>query len=318
MDNKKNYTNAYEAREITNNDNFLLLVKIKTRSKYLLKILNYIILIVIGLFFVYPFAWMASMSLRPLIEALSFNPGLIVTNPQWENYIYAWNQAQISHYVGNSIKYSVLVLGLQYLTIIPSAYAFASMEFKGKKMLWGTKYLGMMLPAEATLIPIYFIYSKMGLVDTWGGLILPSLFSMFGIYMFMQAIKQIPKEVIEAAKMDKAKNRTIMLKILVPMIAPVMITHLLVTFISNWNEYYWVLVMTNSESIRTLPVALRGLIQVEDGVPQWNVVMAGTMIQIAPIMLMYIFASKKVKNAIVGGSSDKTKNKKIKKGEVYE
>ena len=166
---------------------------------------------------------------------------------------------------------------------------------KAKKMLWGTKYLGMMLPAEATLIPIYFIYSKMGLVDTWGGLILPSLFSMFGIYMFMQAIKQIPKEVIEAAKMDKAKNRTIMLKILVPMIAPVMITHLLVTFISNWNEYYWVLVMTNSESIRTLPVALRGLIQVEDGVPQWNVVMAGTMIQIAPIMLMYIFASKKGK-----------------------
>ena len=75
MDNKKNYTNAYEAKEITNNDNFLLLVKIKTRLKYLLKILNYIILIVIGLFFVYPFAWMASMSLRPLIEALSFDPG---------------------------------------------------------------------------------------------------------------------------------------------------------------------------------------------------------------------------------------------------
>lgn len=317
-ENRKIYTNAYEARKITNNDKFLFIVKVKARLKYLLKILNYLVLIVVGLFFVYPFAWMASMSLRPLIEALSFNPGLIVTDPQWENYIYAWNQAQISHYVGNSIKYSILVLGLQYLTIIPSAYAFASMEFKGKKMLWGTKYLGMMLPAEATLIPIYFIYSKLGLVDTWSGLILPSLFSMFGIYMFMQAIKQIPKEIIESAKMDKAKNRVIMLKILVPMIAPVMITHLLVTFISNWNEYYWVLVMTNSETIRTLPVALRGLIQVEDGVPEWNVVMAGTMIQIAPIMLMYIFASKKVKRAIVGGSPDKTKNKKIKKGEKHE
>ena len=105
--------------------------------------------------------------------------------------------------------------------------------------------------------------------------------------------------------MDKAKNRTIMLKIMVPMIAPVMITHLLVSFISNWNEYYWVLVMTNSESIRTLPVALRGLIQVDDGIPAWNVVMAGTMIQLAPILLIYIFASKQVKTAIIGNKKPK-------------
>lgn len=101
-----------------------------------------------------------------------------------------------------------------------------------------------------------------------------------------------------------------MLKIMVPMIAPVMITHLLVTFISNWNEYYWVLVMTNSESMRTLPVALRGLLQVDEGVPEWNIVMAGTMIQLAPIMLIYIFASKQVKTAMVG-SSNKNKNLKL-------
>lgn len=303
----KVYTNAYIATEITDQDKFLVINKIKSRVKYLFKIINYLVLIIVGLFFVYPFAWMASMSLRPLVDALSFSPSLIVTNPDWENYIYAWNQAQISHYVGNSVKYSILVLSLQYLTIIPAAFAFATMEFRGKKLLWATKYLGMMLPAEATLIPVYYFYSKLGLVDTWGGLILPSLFSMFGIYMFMQAIKQIPKEIIESARMDKAKNRVIMLKILVPMIAPILITHLLITFISNWNEYYWVLVMTNSESIRTLPVALRGLIQVDDGVPEWNVVMAGTMIQIAPIMLMYIFASKKVKCAMVGEHTKKSK-----------
>lgn len=296
-------TDAYSAKHLEEKNKYLFLVKIKKRVKYVLKILNYLLLIAVGLFFVYPFVWMASMSLRPLIDALSFDPGLIVKHPQWQNYVYAWRQAQIVHYVGNSIKYSVLVLTLQYFTIIPAAYGFATMEFKGKKFLWATKYLGMMLPAEATLIPVYFFYSKMGLVDTWGGLILPSLFSMFGIYMFVGAFKQIPKEVIESAKMDKAKNRTIMLKIMIPMVAPVMITHLLVTFISNWNEYYWVLVMTNSESLRTLPVALRGLLQVEDGVPEWNIVMAGTMIQLAPIMLVYIFASKQVKMAMVGGSN---------------
>ncbi|MEG1609447.1 MAG: carbohydrate ABC transporter permease, partial [Clostridia bacterium] len=139
----------------------------------------------------YPFAWMASMSLRPYIEALAFSPSLIVKDIAWDNYIFAWTQAKISHYVGNSIKYSILVIGLQYLTIIPAAFGFATMEFKGKKFLWATKFLGMMLPAEATLIPVYFFYSKLNLVDTWGGLILPSLFSMFGIYMFMNAFKQV-------------------------------------------------------------------------------------------------------------------------------
>lgn len=295
-------TDAYTAKHIEENRSFLFFNKLKKRAGYVLKILNYILLIGIGLFFVYPFAWMASMSLRPLIEALSFDPGLIVTEPQWQNYVYAWNQAKISHYVGNSIKYSVLVIGLQYFAIIPAAYGFATMEFKGKKFLWAVKYLGMMLPAEATLIPVYYFYSKMGLVDTWGGLILPSLFSMFGIFMFVSAFKQIPQEIIEAAKLDKAKNRTIMLKIMVPMVAPVLAAHLIVSFISNWNEYYWVLVMTNSESVRTLPVALRGLLQVDDGVPEWNVVMAGTMIQLAPIFLMYTFASKRVKTAMMGNN----------------
>lgn len=304
-------TKAYTPKAVENTKQFLFVTRLKRRVKYVLKILNYILLILVGLFFVYPFLWMASMSLRPLIEALSFDPGLVVANPQWSNYIEAWTRAKISHYVGNSVKYSLLVLTLQYLTIIPAAYGFATMKFKGKKFLWAVKYLGMMLPAEATLIPVYFFYSKMGLVDTWGGLILPSLFSMFGIYMFMGAFKQIPSEIIESAKMDKAKNRTIMLKIMVPMVAPVMITHLLVTFISNWNEYYWVLVMTNSESLRTLPVALRGLMQVDDGIPEWNIVMAGTMIQLAPIMLIYIFASKQVKMAMVGDKAQKNRKEKV-------
>ena len=308
--NNSSLTPAYVAKEIKNTEKFLRWVKIKKRLVYLLKILNYLLLIAVGLVFVYPFAWMASMSLRPYLEAMSFSPNLIVKDPAWDNYIYAWTQAKISHYVGNSITYSLLVIGLQYFAIIPAAYAFAKMEFKGRKFLWATKFLGMMLPAEATLIPVYFFYSKVGLVDTWGGLILPSLFSMFGIYLFMSSFKQIPKEVIESAKMDNAKNRTIMLKIMVPMIMPTLIMHLITSFISNWNEYYWVLVMTNSEAIRTLPVALRVLTQADEGVPEWNVVMAGTMIQLAPILLMYISASGKIKTAMVGNKISNQKGEK--------
>ena len=193
-------TRAYSPREIRDTQRFLFQVRLKRRLLYCLKIVNYLLLLAVGLLFVYPFAWMASMSLRPLIEALSFAPGLWVSDPQWSNYLYAWNQARIFHYVGNSIKYSVLVMGLQYFTLIPAAFAFATMKFRGKKLLWGAKFLGMMLPAEATFIPVYYFYSKLGLVDNWIGLILPSLVAMFGIFMFKNAFEAIPAEVLEAAR----------------------------------------------------------------------------------------------------------------------
>ena len=122
------WTKAYLPKEIRDKEKFLLWVKVKKRLLYCGKILNYLLLIGVGLLFVYPFAWMFSMSLRPLIEALSFDPNLWVSDPQWSNYIYAWNQAQLSHYVGNSVKYSILVIGLQYFTCLlyTSGRRFAS------------------------------------------------------------------------------------------------------------------------------------------------------------------------------------------------
>lgn len=272
------------------------------RLKYVGKILNYILLLGIGVTFLYPFLWMFVMSLRDLTEAISFDASLGFKNGiHWENYVEAWNRAKFSTYLGNSVLYAVLVLGLQYFFIVPAAYAFARMKFKGNKLLFAIKQLGMMLPAEATLIPIYFFYSKMGLIDTWTGLVLPSLFSMFGIYMFTNHFKTVAPEIIEAAIMDKAKNRTIMLKIMVPIIFPVFVTHLLLTFISNWNSYYWVLVMTNSEALKTLPVAVRGLLKADGIVPPWHEVMAGNIMQLAPILLMYILGNRSMKRAMIGG-----------------
>ena len=285
-------------------------IKVKKRIKYVLKILNYLLILAVGVSFIYPFAWMLVMSLRSQTEAILFQPGLGLSRPHWENYVEAWNRAQFSKYIGNSITYAILVLGLQYFFIVPAAYAFARLKFKGNKFLFAVKQLGMMLPAEATLIPTYFIYSKLGLVDTWTGLVLPSLFSMYGIYMFTNHFKTIQPEIIEAAIMDKAKNRKIMLRIMVPIIFPVFITHFLLTFISNWNSYYWVLVMTNSERIKTLPVVVRGLLKADGIMPPWHIVMAGNIMQLAPILLMYIFGNRQMKRAMIGGRKIKFANDK--------
>src|SRR5690554_5460696 len=98
-------------------------IKVKNRVKYVLTILNYLIMIIVGITFLYPFLWMLSMSLRTYTEAISFNPGLIVGKLHWNNYIEAWHKAKMGVYVGNSITYAVLVLGLQYFFIVPAAYA---------------------------------------------------------------------------------------------------------------------------------------------------------------------------------------------------
>ena len=279
----------------------LKIKKIHHRIKYILKMINYVLILLVGISFVYPFVWMFVMSVRSQTEAVLFDAGLWVNEFHWENYIEAWHRARFSTYLGNSITYAVLVLSLQYIFIVPAAYAFARMKFKGNKLLFGIKQLGMMLPAEATLIPVYFFYAKLGLIDTWTGLVLPSLISMFGIYMFMNQFKTIPKEIVESAVMDRAKNRTIMLRIMVPMIFPVFITHLLLSFISNWNDYYWVLVMTNTEALKTLPVAVRGLLKADGILPPWHLVMAGNMMQLAPILIMYILANSQMKRAMIGG-----------------
>lgn len=285
-------------------------IKIKNRIKYVLKILNYLIMIAVGITFLYPFLWMLSMSLRSYNDAITFNPSIILSEIHWSNYVEAWKAAKMGVYVGNSITYAVLVLGLQYFFIVPSAYAFARMEFKGNKFIFWVKQIGMMLPGEATFIPIYFFYSKIGLIDTWTGLIMPHLVAMFGIYMFMNHFKTIPDEIVESAKLDKASHFKIMIKIMIPMIFPVFITHFLLTFISNWNSYYWVMVMTNTEKLKTLPVAVRGLLRVEGVVPEWQKVMAGNVIQLAPILIMYVFGSSQMKRAMIGGRKLKMANEK--------
>lgn len=285
-------------------------IKIKNRIKYVLKIINYLVMIVVGITFLYPFLWMLSMSLRSYNDAITFNPGIMLTEAHWSNYVEAWKSAKMGVYVGNSITYAVLVLGLQYFFIVPSAYAFARMEFKGNKALFWVKQIGMMLPGEATFIPIYFFYSKVGLIDTWTGLIMPHLVAMFGIYMFMNHFKTVPDEIVESAKLDKASHFKIMTRIMIPIIFPVFVTHFLLTFISNWNSYYWVMVMTNTEKLKTLPVAVRGLLRVEGVVPEWQKVMAGNIIQLAPILIMYIFGSSQMKRAMIGGRKIKFANKK--------
>lgn len=246
----------------------------------------------------FPFYWMVSTSLKDYAEALQFPPSLFPSSLHLENYSHVFEIVPIGLYFRNSVIVSLFVLVLQYLIIVPAAYSFARHEYFGKKIFFGIVLLGLMIPQQITFLPVYFMFSKMKLLKTFIPLILPFISNPFGIFMLRQYFMQIPQEVIEAARLDDAGNLKIMFKVMMPMAKPALITIGLLSFISTWNSYFWPLIMTSSESFRTLPVGIAAL-KSSETLQMWHIIMAGNVVLVIPILLVYILASKKIRNSFV-------------------
>lgn len=264
----------------------------------LLKVVNVMLMGVLVLIFALPFVWMVSTSLKTLPETMIFPPEWIPEAPQWQNFIQAWNSGPFLHYFMNSVMISAGILLLQMLTIIPAAYAFARFEFKGSGILFGFVMVTLMIPSQLIFLPVYLELSSWNLLNTHLGLILPFASSAFGIFLLRQSFKQVPNELIEAARLDKAKEWKIMLKLMIPMARPALITFGLFSFISHWNDYFWPLVMTTNETARTLPLGIAKIRETE-GLTTWNVLMAGNLILVVPILIIFFFAQRSIIKAFV-------------------
>ncbi|SDX35693.1 carbohydrate ABC transporter membrane protein 2, CUT1 family [Paenibacillus sp. PDC88] len=263
-----------------------------------LKVVNVIGLLILVLIFALPFAWMISTSLKTLPETMIFPPDWIPNNPQWQNFIQAWNSGPFLHYFMNSVLIAVGILILQMLTIIPAAYAFARFQFKGSGILFGLVMVTLMIPSQLIFLPVYLQLSSWNMLNTHLGLILPFASSAFGIFLLRQSFKQVPEELIEAARLDKAKEWKIMWKLMIPMARPALITIALFSFISHWNDYFWPLVMTTNETARTLPLGIAKIRQTE-GVATWNILMAANLILVLPILVVFFFAQRSIIKAFV-------------------
>lgn len=260
------------------------------------RFLNAALKILVILIFVFPFYWMLSTSLKDLAEALQFPPTLIPSSFHFENYTHVFEVVPIAKYFSNSLIVSIAVLILQYLIIVPAAYSLARHEYRGKKLFFGLVLLGQMIPQQITFLPVYFMFSKAKMLDTLLPLILPFISNPFGIFMLRQYFMQIPQEVIEAARLDDASNLKIMFKVMMPMAKPALVTIGLLSFISTWNSYFWPLIMTSGETLRTLPVGVAAL-KSSETLQMWHIIMAGNVVLVLPILLVYLFASKRIRNS---------------------
>lgn len=255
------------------------------------KTVNIVVKFCLLALFVFPFLWMISMSFQSMDEILSIPKTIIPAHLNIANYIKAWNSGPFLMYFKNSLVTTFASLILQLIIMVPAAYAFAKLQFRGKNIFFGIIMLSFLIPGQVTFIPVYLLLGKVGIIDTLWPQILPFMANAFGIFLLKQAFSQIPEEILESARLDHTSEFSIMTKIMVPMIKPTLFTTILFSFVSRWNEYFWPLVMTNNDNLRTLPVAIKMLKNAE-GITQWNVVMAGNVILVIPIIIVYLLCSK--------------------------
>lgn len=261
-------------------------------KKVVSKSLIYILLIIGALFILVPFIWMISTSLKPSNEVLIIPPKFIPSKIMWENYKTAWEAAPFKTYFKNSIIVTVSVTIGELITTILAAFAFSKIKFKGRDLIFTLLIATMMVPGEVLTIPNFVTLSKLGWIDSYKALIIPWCASVYAIYLLKQHFMSIPDELYNAAKIDGCTDFKFLWTIMVPLARPAIMTLIILKVISSWNSFFWPLIVTNSQDMRTLPLALSAFTN-EFGT-DYNVLMAATNIIVFPVMIFYIILQKHI------------------------
>ncbi|MEI2394123.1 carbohydrate ABC transporter permease [Paenibacillus phytohabitans] len=254
-----------------------------------LRIIVSVLLIVI---FLMPFYWMILTAFKTLGEVLRMPPKFWVDSLQWQNFRDAFTRINFLHYTRNSLIITLGTMLGQLVVVVPAAYAFARYQFKGKNALFGIVLATMMIPGQLIFLPIFVMFAKSGLLNTYVSLIVPFIASGTAIFMLRQTFMQVPDSQLEAARLDNASEFKIIYTIMMPAAVPTLSTLALLTFIGTWNSYFFPLVWTTTDAVRTLPLGIQKLQDVEGLSPQ--IVMAGNMMLIVPILLVFLIARKQI------------------------
>lgn len=261
------------------------------KSNLLSKIFTFSILTVGAILILLPIISMVSTSLKPMEEIMSYPPTLFPKEVKWDNYAKAWNSAPFTRWTLNT---AFLTLINTFISVIVNSYidyGFAKVDFKGKKFLFTLVLSTMLIPGFVTLVPTYVMYSKIGWVNTYLPLIVPSLFgSAFYIFLMRQYYLGIPNELIESAKIDGASHFYIWRKIMLPLTKPSLATVAIFTFKGVWYDFLGPLLYINDESKYNIQIGLqtfRGTVQT-----QWNYLMAASLISVLPIIILFFVFQK--------------------------
>jgi len=237
----------------------------------------------------FPFYWTVVTSLSPG-TGLGAAPSLIPADPGLEAYRTLFQERPFARVVMNSLFLATVTTLAQLFTSATAAYAFSRLPFRGRGVIFAVYLATMMIPIQVLLVPLFAQMKALNLINTYLGALLPTFAAAFGIFLLRQAMNQVPVQLDEAATLDGAGHFRIFARIILPNIRPALATLAVFAFMGSWNSFLWPLVILRSQELQTLPVALAGL--QGQFTTQWDVVMAGSVVSILPMLAIYLFAQK--------------------------
>ena len=248
-----------------------------------------IIMIIIVIIFAYPFAYMVSTSFKTMSEIFRSGLNLIPDNPTIANYTKVFTTLPIGSYLFNSTVIALIAMIAKIITSVLAAYALVFMDFKGKGTLFYFFSMTMFIPFTVIIMPNYLTINKMHLLSTLVGVALPQMADAMGIIRIRQAMRQIPRSLVEAARLDKVPHFTTMTRIVIPLVKPSISAMSILFFINSWNEYFWPLLILKSNKMSTITLALQQFTSGESG-SAWGPSMAlATIATVIPLFLYLIF-----------------------------
>ena len=266
-------------------------------------LLLYVTLVLLSIMFVFPFFWTITSSLKAPDEILNFPPSLFPAVPQWHNYVQVFQRAPFAQWILNTIFVVALATLGTVLSASLVAYSFARFRYRGRDLIFILTLGTMMLPSQVTLIPQYILWSKMHFVNTLFPLWVPQWFGggAFNIFLLRQFILTLPRDLDEAATIDGASRFHIFRRVILPLCLPALATVVIISFISNWDDYLTPLVYLNSETQYTLALGLSLFKNYPEtgGEPLQHLLMAASVMTILPPMLLFFAAQRYFVQGIV-------------------
>ncbi len=266
----------------------------------MIRVLLYALLVLGAVLALIPMVWMVSASLMPSGEASSFPPRFFPSKPTLEHYTDLFTRLNLGRYLLNSAFVALVVTSASLIINAMAGYAFAKLRFRGRDRLFRALSTGLVLPVQVAMLPLFLLLKNMGLINTYWGVIIPGLASIFGIFLVRQYALAIPDEMLDAARVDGASEFRIFWSIVVPGIMPILATLSIWTFLATWNDFMWPLIVLSDASHYTLPVALANLSG--EHVQDTELMMAGSVLTVIPVMLVFLFLQRYYIQGVMAGS----------------
>lgn len=247
-----------------------------------------------------PLLWMLSASLMPAGEAMALPPRLLPSAPTLEHYRELFSRLSLGRALGNTLLLATMITAVSLLCNSLAGYAFAKLRFRGRSRTFALLLVTLIVPPQVTVLPLFLEIRGLGLVNSFGGVLVAAIATVFGIFLIRQFAVGIPDELLDAARLDGAGELRIYWTIVLPLLRPILVTLGVFTFLSSWNDFMWPLVVLTDESRYTLPLALANLSG--EHVQDTELMMAGAVVTVLPVLLLFLAVQRHyIEGILMGG-----------------